>query len=77
LIADEKERKDYRLKLMWFKSFNKAQLQPWIYLIGYYYSYSFLYECPYGKKLFKNSVYPFHYQPKKISNTENTIPTSL
>ena len=26
------------------------QLQPFVYLIGYYYSYSFLYECPYGKK---------------------------
>ncbi len=29
------------------------QLQPFVYLIGYYYSYSFLYECPYGKKCLK------------------------
>lgn len=36
------------------------QLQPFVYLIGYYYSYSFLYECPYGKKIFKNSVFMFH-----------------
>lgn len=36
------------------------QLQPFIYLIGYYYSYSFLYECPYGKKLFKKSLFIFH-----------------
>lgn len=42
------------------------QLQPWIYLLGYYYSYSFLYECPFGKKLFKTSVYPFHYLHKQI-----------
>lgn len=36
------------------------QLQPFIYLIGYYYSYFFLYECPYGKKLFKKSLFIFH-----------------
>ena len=40
---------------------NIQNFQPFIYLITYYYSYSFLYECPFGKKLFKSTLYPFHY----------------
>ena len=35
-------------------------IQPLLYLISYYYSYSFLYECPYGKQLFKDSLFLFH-----------------
>ena len=38
----------------------QKQIQPVIYLLGYYYSYSFLYECPFGKKLFKMSIFPIH-----------------
>ncbi len=34
--------------------------QPLLYLGLYYYSYSFLYECPFGKQIFKQSIYPFH-----------------
>ena len=31
----------------------QKQMQPVIYLLGYYYSYSFLYECPFGKNFLK------------------------
>ena len=39
--------------------------QPILYLFLYYYSYSFLYECHFGKKIIKNSVYPLHYFNKQ------------
>lgn len=39
--------------------------QPILYLFFYYYSYSFLYECPFGKKMFRYSLYPLHYFKQK------------
>ncbi len=44
--------------------------QPLLYLVAYYYSYSFLYECPYGRKKFKDSLYIFHCYNKNIENSE-------
>ena len=40
--------------------FKNVNLQPFLYLIAYYYSYSFLYEREYGKKIFKKTVSIFH-----------------
>ena len=46
------------------KIIKNINFQPFLYLIGYYYSYSFLYECEYGKKMFKKTVSIFHSKNK-------------
>ena len=50
-----------------YKLISNINFQPFIYLISYYYSYSFLYECPKGKEFFKKTLFLFHYN-KKIKN---------
>ena len=42
-----------------------TNIHPLLYLLTYYYSYSFFYECPTGIKLFKNTLNVFHIFNKK------------